>query len=186
MWCENCGHEGKTRDSSFLQLKSVASQEVNSPDTTERVVANTYVIIFTGQVMKYAYRYWNLFLCLSLKIFHYSQKQRGLGFSLFLMVTTSYVKLAKPELWSCLREPLYFCICVGTHLKDLFHGEKLMVTDRIQPLKLLKMLSSTVQPASLQWQCRVTSFLRFLNVTFNYEDWIRFYAFRVKHATIGF
>lgn len=38
----------------FLQLKGMAPQEVNSPDTREIIVANIYVIIITIQVTSYA------------------------------------------------------------------------------------------------------------------------------------
>lgn len=38
----------------FLQLKGMAPQEVNSPDTREIIVANIYVIIITIQVIRYA------------------------------------------------------------------------------------------------------------------------------------
>lgn len=52
------------------------------------------------------------FFYLSLKIFHYSQKQHSSGFfPLFLVVSTLYVKLAKPELRSCLREPVFLHLC---------------------------------------------------------------------------
>lgn len=57
------------------------------------------------------------------------------------------------------------------------------------PLKLcsvLKILNSIVQLASLQWPCCVTSFLKFMNDTFSYEDWICFCTCVMKQTTIGF
>lgn len=38
----------------FLQLRGMAAQEVNSPDTREIIVANICVIIIIRQVMRYA------------------------------------------------------------------------------------------------------------------------------------
>lgn len=55
LWYENHGQEEKTLDYLFfLQLKGMAPQEVNSPDTREIIVANIYVIIITIQVISYA------------------------------------------------------------------------------------------------------------------------------------
>lgn len=55
LWYENHGQEEKTLDYLFfLQLKGMAPQEVNPPDTREIIVANIYVIIITIQVISYA------------------------------------------------------------------------------------------------------------------------------------